>query len=394
MPGALGAVPCRAVPVRRWRCRGHGRPAERGSPRRAPHRPPLRAEPPPPLTMAPPGLPRSEPRAGCAAGTGAPCAGWAAGPASAGRVPTFSGNCLTLFSLLPPSLFFFPPLFLSFSATWACSPQEGVVQPGWGGRKAGRWEEGEPGMADGSPACREAQGDPPPAGTARGNAAGAPGGVTGGRPRGWPRPAGRHWGRRARLGPHPAPRAAPRPHRGQSFDSALAARSPGPPSTWGRFYACAPTLLPSLCLPAASPAPRRVSPGRPSIPAAPPRPAPRGEAAPAGAASGGQERAPCARSALPAGFETDPSSDRGRARSRRAPVAVGSRRVSAARAHGGGRAGGAGAPRGGGPARQRGGSRLLVAGIYTDMLFVHRDAAHPDCFELRVFPHSFFGRLF
>lgn len=197
------------------------------------------------------------------------------------------------FSFFP---FFFPSSPLSFSLFQLLGR---VLQrrelSSRGGKRGGEVGRRGTGAADGSPACRQAQRDSP-AGTARGNAAGAPGGVTGGRPRGWPRPARRHWG--------PAPRAAPRRQRDCSFDSALAARSLGPPSTWGRFYAFVPTLLPPVCLPrvagcpAASRRPRR---GELRAAAASPERRPActgGETASAGA--GEQEGAPCARRDFPA----------------------------------------------------------------------------------------------
>lgn len=226
---------------------GHGSAAERGSLRRAPRRPPLRAgEPPRALTMS---LSRGSPlrlsggpsrwlfprsRVGTPVTRSAllpatdGLAGSSRAPAAAGAPPRFNVGYLPLsppfvgcfFSFLFLFFFLFPP-FLSSSATWACSPKEGVVQPEGGGggeERRGRWEEGEPELAGGSPACKEAPSDPPgaesaapPAGTARGKAAGAPGGLTGGRPRGWPRPAGRHGA--VALGPHPALLRAAR-HRG------------------------------------------------------------------------------------------------------------------------------------------------------------------------------------
>nr|XP_032606463.2 translation initiation factor IF-2-like [Taeniopygia guttata] len=277
------------------------------------------------------------PRRGCAP----PALSGLQAPAGASRVPTF--------------------------ATWACSPKEGVVQLG-GGKRGGEVGRRGTGAAEGSPACGQAQRDPPLAGTARGNAAGAPGGVTGGRPRGWPRPAGRHW--------WPAPRAAPRRQRGRSFDSALAARSPGPPSTWGRFYAFVPTLLPPVCLPrvagcpAASRSPRRAE---PRAAAAFPE---RRSARTGGSAGQVRGEPPRGSPVCPQG---PPRRFCGRSFGDRAglgPRGSGRTAVSAVRAHAGGGPGAAAArelrgaarlPRAGAPGRPGRGSRLLVAGIYTDM---------------------------
>ncbi|XP_074406285.1 uncharacterized protein LOC141730664 [Zonotrichia albicollis] len=257
-------------------CRGSDQHAKRcparsgpGPLRRWRSRPPGRAGQPPPRPAAP-----AAPRRAPAGGPGHGPAAGAVRERGAGRAagccePRAHLRCELALSLLhttTPPPFFFPSLSLFFSYLGVFS-KEGVVQPG--GKRGGEVGRRGTGAADGSPACGQAQRDPPAAGTARGNAAGAPGGVTGGRPRGWPRPAGRHRG--------PAPRAAPRRLRGRCFDSALAARSPGPPSTWGRFYAFVPTLLPPVCLPrvagcpAASRSPRR---GEPRAAAASPERSP------------------------------------------------------------------------------------------------------------------------
>lgn len=144
---------------------GHGSAAERGSLRRAPRRPPLRAgEPPRALTMS---LSRGSPlrlsggpsrslfprsRVGTPVTRSAllpatdGLAGSSRAPAAAGAPPRFNVGYLPLsppfvgcfFSFLFLFFFLFPP-FLSSSATWACSPKEGVVQPegGGGGKKGG-----------------------------------------------------------------------------------------------------------------------------------------------------------------------------------------------------------------------------------------------------------------
>ena len=178
-------------------------------------------------------------------------AGSSRAPAAPGFPPRFNVN------YLPVCLFFSFPPFLSSSATWACSPKEGVVQPGGkkggGGGKKGneKWQTDHllarrlTAILLGRRArlLRRAR----PGERWRGRGGVAPGGAP------WAAPAVRPAGRGAPGGMGPPCRARTAPHRtaphrtrccwhgaGASLDPRRPP-APGPLSTSGRFYALAAT---------------------------------------------------------------------------------------------------------------------------------------------------------
>lgn len=170
-------------------------------------------------------------------------AGSSRAPAAQGSPPRFNVK------YLPVSLFFSFPPFLSSSATWACSPKEGVVQPG--GRKAGevgrrvtRNGKQITCLPGGSQRSSSGGGHGSSEGHGPGEGDGDAAGWHRGAPRGLPRrcallAAGRRaaWGRRAGPAPHRT-RCCCR-HGAEA--SADPRRPPArePLSTSGRFYALA-----------------------------------------------------------------------------------------------------------------------------------------------------------